>query len=103
MLTISFSLFFLLAIFINMVSDRTDKDVMAHAILLNTTLIISNSTVPSFVHYLEEKHIILHPPLTFYIIRLYSVGHMAKDHFDNQRGNPLPPLHGLLFSISSKG
>ena len=56
-----------------MVSDRTDKDVMAHAILLNTTLIISNSTVPSFVHYLEEKHIILHPPLAFYIRRLYSV------------------------------
>ena len=24
------------------------------------------------------------------------------DHSDNKRGNRLPPLHGLLFSISSK-
>ena len=27
---------------------------------------------------------------------------MVKDHSDSERGNPLP-LHGLLFSISSKG
>ena len=26
-----------------------------------------------------------------------------KDHSDSKRGNPLPPLHGLLFLISSKG
>ena len=28
---------------------------------------------------------------------------MVKDHSDSEIGNPLPPLHGLLFSISSKG
>ena len=28
---------------------------------------------------------------TFYL-RLYGVGHMVKDHSDNERGNP---LHGL--------
>ena len=28
---------------------------------------------------------------------------MVKDHSDSERGNPLPPLYGLLFSISSKG
>ena len=28
---------------------------------------------------------------------------MVKDHSDNQRGNLLLPLHGLLFSISNKG
>ena len=38
---------------------------------------------------------------TFYL-RLYGVGHMVKDHSDNERGNPLQP-HGLLFLISSKG
>ena len=27
---------------------------------------------------------------------------MVKDHSDRTRGNPQPPLHGLLFSISSK-
>ena len=29
------------------------------------------------------------------------VGHMVKNHSDGQR-NPLPPLHGILFSITSK-
>ena len=37
------------------------------------------------------------------IKELYGVGHMVKDNSDSWRGNPLPPLHGLLFSISSKG
>ena len=27
---------------------------------------------------------------------------MVKDHSDSERGNLLPPLHGLLFVISSK-
>ena len=32
---------------------------------------------------------------------LYGVEHMGKDHVDIERGNQLPPLQGLLFSISS--
>ena len=39
---------------------------------------------------------------TFYLL-LYGVGHMVKDHSDSARGNLLPPLQGLLYSISSKG
>ena len=39
---------------------------------------------------------------TFYL-RLYGVGHMVKDYLDSERGNPLLPLHGLFFLISSKG
>ena len=35
---------------------------------------------------------------TFYLL-LYCVGHMVKDHSDSERGNPLPPLHGLLVLI----
>ena len=35
--------------------------------------------------------------------RLYGVGHMVKDRSYSERGNSLPPLHGLLFPISSKG
>ena len=38
---------------------------------------------------------------THFIIRLYGVGHMAKDHLDSERGNPLPP-HGLLFPITAR-
>ena len=39
---------------------------------------------------------------THYILRLYGIGHMVKDHSDSERGNTLPP-HGLLFPINSKG
>ena len=28
---------------------------------------------------------------------------MVKDHSDSKKGNPVQPLHGILFSISSKG
>ena len=38
---------------------------------------------------------------TFYLW-LYGVRHMVKDHFDSEKGNPLPP-HRLLFPINSKG
>ena len=37
-----------------------------------------------------------------FYLRLYGVGHMVKNHSDSEREIPLPPLHGLLFSISSK-
>ena len=40
---------------------------------------------------------------THFILRLYGVGHIIKDHSDSKRGNLVPPLHGLLLSISSKG
>ena len=33
---------------------------------------------------------------THFILRLYGVKHMVKDHSDSERGNPQPP-------ISSKG
>ena len=39
---------------------------------------------------------------THFILRLYGVGHMVKDHSDSEKQNPLPP-HGLLFPINSKG
>ena len=39
---------------------------------------------------------------THFILRLYGIGHMVKDHSDSERGNLLLP-HGLLFPISSKG
>ena len=39
---------------------------------------------------------------THFILWLYGVRHMAKDHSDSERGHPVSP-HGLLFSIISKG
>ena len=32
----------------------------------------------------------------------FIYGYMVKDHFDSEKGNPLPP-HRLLLSINSKG
>ena len=37
-----------------------------------------------------------------FILRLYGVRHMVKDHSDSEKGNPLPP-HTLLYKINSKG
>ena len=39
---------------------------------------------------------------THFILRLYGVGHMVKDHSDSERGNPMLP-HVLLFLINRKG
>ena len=51
----------------------------------------------------KEGNVLFNDALnTFFILRLYGVGHMVKDHSDSERGNPLSP-HGLLFLINSKG
>ena len=50
----------------------------------------------------KEENVYLTTHSTHFILRLYGVGHMVKDHSDSERGNPLPP-HRLLFPISSKG
>ena len=47
----------------------------------------------------NEGNILFNDVLNTFYLRLYSVGHMVKDHSDRERGNPLPP-HGLLFPIS---
>ena len=50
----------------------------------------------------ERKMFYLTTHSTHFYLRLYGVRHMAKDHSDSEKGNPLPP-HRLLFQISSKG
>ena len=50
----------------------------------------------------KEGNVLFNDALSTFYLRLYSVGHMVKDHSDSERGNPLPP-HGLFFSINSKG
>ena len=51
----------------------------------------------------EGRFFLYYDALNTFYLRLYGVGHMVKDHSDSERANPLSPLHGLLFSISSKG
>ena len=50
-----------------------------------------------------EGNVLFHNALDTFYLRLYGVRHMVNNHSHSNRGNPLPPLHGTLFPISSKG
>ena len=50
----------------------------------------------------RERNVLFNDALSTFYLRLYGVRHMAKDHSDSEKGNPLPP-HRLLLSINSKG
>ena len=53
---------------------------------------------------LGRKECLFNDALNTFYLRLYGVGYMVKKtHSDSERVNPLPPLHGLLFPINSKG
>ena len=53
-------------------------------------------------HGRKEENVLFNDTLNTFYLRLYGVRHMVKDHFDSEKGNPLPP-HRLLFPINSKG
>ena len=44
-----------------------------------------------------ERNILFNDALNTFYLRLDGIGHMVKDHTDSERGNTLPPLHGLHF------
>ena len=48
-------------------------------------------------------NVLFNDALSTLYLPLYGIVHMVKDKWDNERGNPLLPLHGLLFQLSSKG
>ena len=50
---------------------------------------------------MKERVVLFNDDLNTFYLRLYGVQHVVKDHSDSESGNPLPPLQGLLFSISS--
>ena len=55
-----------------------------------------------FIYGRKEGNVLFNDALNTFYLRLYCVGHMVKDHSDNERGNPLQP-HRLLFPTNSKG
>ena len=55
----------------------------------------------SNISYMFNEMFLFNDALNTFLLRLYGVRHMVKDHSDSKRGNPLPP-HGLLFPNSSK-
>ena len=56
-----------------------------------------------FIYGYMEGNVLFNDALNTFYLRLYGVGHMVMCHSDSERGNPLPPLHGLIFPVSSKG
>ena len=46
----------------------------------------------------KEGNVLFNDALNTFYLRLFGVRHS-----DSERGNLLPPLHGLLFPINSKG
>ena len=51
----------------------------------------------------KEENVLFNDTLNTFNLSLYGIEHMAKDDSDSERRNMLPPLHGLLFPINSKG
>ena len=51
----------------------------------------------------KERTVLFNDALNTFYLRLYGVGHMAKDKSNSERGNLLPLLRGLLIPISIKG
>ena len=51
----------------------------------------------------KEVNVLLHDVLIPIYLRLSGAKHLVKDQSESETVNPLPPLHGLLFLISSKG
>ena len=47
----------------------------------------------------KEGNVLFNDALNTFLIRLYTVRHIVKDHSDSERGNTLLPL----FPISSNG
>ena len=73
------------------------RPISPRANTLTTELLIALSLMKE-----ERKEMFyLTMPSTHFILWLYGIGHMVKNHSDSERGNPLP-LHGLLFPINSK-
>ena len=58
--------------------------------------------IESVTAFRKEGNVLFNDALNTFYLRLYGVRHVVKDHWDSERGNPLPP-HGLLFPISSNG
>ena len=49
---------------------------------------------------MDERNILFNDILNTFMLRLYGVGLVLKDHAHNERGNPMSPIHGLVFPIS---
>ena len=61
-------------------------------------IIVFNDKVNIFL-LLKEINVLFNEAFNTFYLQIHGIGRMAEDYSD--RENPLPPLHGLLFPISS--
>ena len=52
---------------------------------------------------MKEGNVLFNDALKTFYLRLYGIRHMVKYHSDSDKGNPVLPLRGLLFTINCKG
>ena len=62
-----------------------------------------HSYVCTYMEGRKEGNVLFNDALNIFYLQLYGIRHMVKNHSDSERGNSLPPHHGLLSQISSKG
>ena len=67
------------------------------------SLLVKQGLLYSVIGRKEGRTFLFKDALDIFYLRLYGIRDLVKDHSDSQRGNLLPPLRGLHFSISSKG
>ena len=65
--------------------------------------ISGKKVVVSLLERRKEGNFLFNDALNTFYLWLYVVGHMVKDQSDSERGNSPILLHGLFFSINSKG
>ena len=90
-------------------TDGLNNELAAHlsSVAFKLALTEEEHTVTNssfHTHQLEgsnEGNVLFNDTLNTFYLWLYSVKHMVKDHSYSKRGNSLPPLHGLLFPIST--
>ena len=51
--------------------------------------------------YIKEGNVLFNHALNTFFVLSYSIEHMIQDHSDDEKGNPLPVLYGLLVPISN--
>ena len=85
---------------INLVINDNSLEVLYVVLLLLFTDYLTPCRCTCLYHTWKEGNVSFNNTLNTFYLWLYGVRHMVKDHSDSERGNPLPPLHGLLFPIS---
>ena len=81
-------------------SSWTTSSVGVSSVVVGPLIPMGNAVNPVTSNCIGRKdNIYLTTHSTHFILRLYGVGHMVKDHSDSERGNPLPLTWATLSDL----